>query len=191
MDTFMDQLSEKVTAQDMIQANTTAELESYKGFAEQMKVSADKVQEASERLQAVAEQLKAGTGGSSAVDEDVIFIVEEEISDLGKSIGEVKERVTAMQASLAGNADGFRAMQESLAGNADGLRALQEGIAANEAGIRSLKESISGNEAGIRSLQEKLENIGSVSAPTPETQEVQKADVSEMTAQMQNGLADV
>lgn len=96
MDNFMIQLADKIKAQDMIRANTSAEVEEMGHIKEQMDAlqhSIEQAQNTLDRMQATmegiaAQKVQASMPEERSVqnDEDVIYILEEEITQQGKDI---------------------------------------------------------------------------------------------------------
>ena len=79
MDMFMDRLPQKLTAQDIIKANTAADTEELKNLRNQIAV----YNECLERLQRLIREGEARLAGARQIDNsDVRYLVEESISKI-------------------------------------------------------------------------------------------------------------
>ena len=161
MDTFMDQLAEKINAQEMIKANTTAELqeldqvkgqvEELKTYATQMKASAEQVKEALNqwRESANADRPAREPGKVAAVDEDIVYIVEEEVTQLGKDL---EARLASIQGSISGLEAKLADMKEEAAGT-------REAISSVAGAVAGMKEETAGTREAVGSAREETAGI--------------------------------
>ena len=197
MDGFLDQLAEKMSAQDMIRANTAAEAQEFenvkdqvedvkacmnemKASTEQMKVGTQQTQEAVDRLRETVMQVHDMIKSKPEIDADIVYIVEEEVVQLGKDIGEVKEQIASLRdgikeisaapaqaaapvaapvampaaADTEGLEKSFVGLQESSAELKTGIAGLQENSAELKSGIAGLQENSAELKSGIAGLQE-------------------------------------
>ncbi len=194
MDGFLDQLAEKMSAQDMIRANTAAEAQEFenvkdqvedvkacmnemKASTEQMKVGTQQTQEAVDRLRETVMQVHDMIKSKPEIDADIVYIVEEEVVQLGKDIGEVKEQIASLRDGLksgvaspapvsapavsapavAPSAELERTvagLQENSAELRSGIAGLQENSAELRSGIAGLQEDSAELRSGIAGLQE-------------------------------------
>ena len=194
MDGFLDQLAEKMSAQDMIRANTAAEaqeienvkdqvedvkacMNEMKASTEQMKVGTQQTQEAVDRLRETVMQVHDMIKSKPEIDADIVYIVEEEVVQLGKDIGEVKEQIASLRDGLksgvaspapvaapavsapavAPSAELERTvagLQENSAELRSGIVELQENSAELRSGIAGLQENSAELRSGIAGLQE-------------------------------------
>lgn len=150
MDTFMDKLAQKLNAQEMIRANTSAELEELgqvkeqiqelKGCVEQMQTAAKEIQDGN---QALAEKM-AGMAREGAVrnsetvagDGDVIYILEEEVSQLSADFAQFRQGITDQNSDFTGleqkvqdNGEGILRLSQQLVGLSDDVASFREEVA--------------------------------------------------------------
>ena len=181
MDTFMDQLAEKMNAQNMIRANEAGEMQAaavrLQESADQMTQAAGRVEESVRLLReeyenGAARSVSEKTVGDvkPVIDEDVIYIVEEEVTQLGKSLDEAKEQLTAIQWELASRGAGVQTSEsvipasaqserESAALNLD-MAEIRENGADLKHGIAVVQTSLAAIDLEIARLQERFTGYG-------------------------------
>ena len=113
MDMFMDKLAQKLNAQEIIKANTTAE-------TEELNKLRNRVAEYNECLDKLAELLESGSAKLEGVQVD-------------------NAEVKAATESVQGNVDAVKATAESIQGSVDALKAIAE---SNTGDIKALAEEV-------------------------------------------------
>lgn len=144
MDTFMDKLAEKINAQEMIRANTSAELEELGQVKDQIRELKDCV----DRMEAVARENQ--NPGKAPVeisgDSDVLYILEDEVNQLGGTLSEVKDAVAEMNGNLS-------AMKETVSGKDGGAQTVTDG------GIGEVKEAVAEVATGLSDVRGALTGV--------------------------------
>ena len=191
MDTFMDQLAEKMNAQNIIRANETGEVQT---AAVRLQESADQMMQAAGRMEesvrllreeyesnaarTVTETAKPAGDVKPVIDEDIIYIVEEEVTQLGKSLEEAKEQLTAIQWDLASKGAGMQASapvaatsdqsgKDSAVPNLD-MAEIRENGAELKHGIAVLQTNLAAIDLEIARLQERFTGYGEDVSQTKE-----------------------
>ncbi len=143
MDTFMDKLAEKINAQEMIRANTSAELEELGQVKDQIRELKDCV----DRMEAVARENQNPGKAPAEIsgDSDVLYILEDEVNQLGGTLSEVKNAVAEMNGSLS-------AMKETVSGK-DGTQTV------TDSGIGEVKEAVAEVAAGLSDVRGALTGV--------------------------------
>lgn len=181
MDTFMDQLAEKMNAQNIIRANEAGEMQTaavrLQESADQMTQAAGRVEESVRLLReeyenGAARSVSEKTVGDvkPVIDEDVIYIVEEEVTQLGKSLDEAKEQLTAIQWELASRGAGVQTSESVIPASAQSEREsaalkldmaeIRENGADLKHGIAVLQTSLAAIDLEIARLQERFTGYG-------------------------------
>ncbi len=198
MDTFMDHLAEKINAQEMIKANTTAELQELdqvKGQVEELKTYATQIKAGAEQVREALEQWKESAnadrpvrepGKEAAVDEDIVYIVEEEVTQLGKDLearsASIQGSISGLEARLADVCEKlgtFASMEESRGkaeepaerdeSRVDSVAAeIRDAIGGLREETAELKERIAGTQEAISGVAEALSGMKESTAGTQE-----------------------
>ena len=207
MDTFMDQLAEKMNAQNIIRANEAGEMQT---AAVRLQESADQMMQAAGRMEESVRQLREEYESNAArtvtetvkpagdvkpvLDEDIIYIVEEEVTQLGKSLEEAKEQLTSIQWDLASKGAGVQAgtpaVKESTQSESGAatrnldMAEIRENGAELKHGIAVLQTSLAAIDLEIARLQERLTGYGEDVSQTKE----QSAGVKEILDDLREGI---
>ena len=207
MDTFMDQLAEKMNAQNIIRANEAGEMQT---AAVRLQESADQMMQAAGRMEeyvrqlreeyesnasrTVTETVKPAGDVKPVLDEDIIYIVEEEVTQLGKSLEEAKEQLTSIQWDLASKGAGVQAgtpvVKESTQSESEAatrnldMAEIRENGAELKHGIAVLQTSLAAIDLEIARLQERLTGYGEDVSQTKE----QSAGVKEILDDLREGI---
>ncbi|MCR5459071.1 MAG: hypothetical protein K6F51_04145 [Acetatifactor sp.] len=207
MDTFMDQLAEKMNAQSIIRANEAGEMQA---AAVRLQESADQMMQAAGRMEesvrllreeyengasrTVTETVKPAGDVKPVIDEDIIYIVEEEVTQLGKSLEEAKEQLTSIQWDLASKGAGVQAgtpaVKESTQSESEAatrnldMAEIRENGAELKHGIAVLQTSLAAIDLEIARLQERLTGYGEDVSQTKE----QSAGVKEILDDLREGI---
>lgn len=198
MDTFMDHLAEKINAQEMIKANTTAELQELdqvKGQVEELKTYATQIKAGAEQVREALEQWKESAnadrpvrepGKEAAVDEDIVYIVEEEVTQLGKDLearsASIQGSISGLEARLADVCEKlgtFASMEESRGkaeepagrdeSRVDAVAAeIRDAIGGLREETAELKERVAGTQEAISGVAEALSGMKESTAGTQE-----------------------
>lgn len=207
MDTFMDQLAEKMNAQNIIRANEAGEMQT---AAVRLQESADQMMQAAGRMEESVRQLREEYESNAArtvtetvkpagdvkpvLDEDIIYIVEEEVTQLGKSLEEAKEQLTSIQWDLASKGAGTQASalvaatsdqseKDSAVPNLD-MAEIRENGAELKHGIAVLQTNLAAIDLEIARLQERFTGYGEDVSQTKE----QSAGVKEILDDLREGI---
>ncbi len=161
MDSFMDKIAQKFTAQDMIKANSAAEEKEMKRLRMQVAEYDQRLQEMrklnlknlelADQLQAFIEQgksrmqeLGASSGKNSA----------EDLKALGQEIASVQNgMVRNIQANL--NAQNAQ-LQKILSEQNTGIQEVQKVLSEQNAGIQDMHKGLSAQNDGVRNIREVL-----------------------------------
>ncbi|MBR4732461.1 MAG: hypothetical protein IK081_06795 [Lachnospiraceae bacterium] len=191
MDTFMDQLAEKMNAQNIIRANEAGEVQT---AAVRLQESADQMMQAAGRMEesvrllreeyesnaarTVAETAKPAGDVKPVIDEDIIYIVEEEVTQLGKSLEEAKEQLTAIQWDLASKGAGTQASAPAITASTQSekesaslnleMAEIRENSVELKHGIAVLQTSLAAIDLEIARLQERFTGYGEDVSQTKE-----------------------
>lgn len=217
MDTFMDHLAEKINAQEMIKANTTAELQELdqvKGQVEELKTYATQIKAGAEQVREALEQWKESAnadrpvrepGKEAAVDEDIVYIVEEEVTQLGKDLearsASIQGSISGLEARLADVCEKlgtFASMEESRGKAEEPAERDESRVDAAAAEIRDaigglreetaeLKERVAGTQEAISGVAEALSGMKESTAGTQEA----VGGIREETAAIREEMAGI
>lgn len=156
MDTFMDKLAEKINAQEMIRANTSAELEELGQVKEQI----EELKGCVNRMEQIARESSGKAPAAAPVDDDVLYILEDEVTQLGGTLSEVKDAVAKAAASLSdvsgavtGVNDNFYGVKDSVAGLGGSLEEMREemsGMSTGYLGVNACLSEVSGNVSEMK-----------------------------------------
>lgn len=207
MDTFMDQLAEKMNAQNIIRANEAGEMQA---AAVRLQESADQMMQAAGRMEesvrqfreeyesnaarTVTETVKPAGDVKPVLDEDIIYIVEEEVTQLGKSLEEAKEQLTSIQWDLASKGAGMQASapvaatsdqseKDSAVPNLD-MAEIRENGAELKHGIAVLQTNLAAIDLEIARLQERFTGYGEDVSQTKE----QAVNAKEILDDLREGI---
>jgi len=207
MDTFMDQLAEKMNAQNIIRANEAGEVQT---AAVRLQESADQMMQAAGRMEesvrllreeyesnaarTVTETAKPAGDVKPVLDEDIIYIVEEEVTQLGKSLEEAKEQLTAIQWDLASKGAGAQVSapattastlgeKESASLNLE-MAEIRENSVELKHGIAVLQTSLAAIDLEIARLQERFTGYGEDVSQTKE----QAVNAKEILDDLREGI---
>lgn len=142
MDTFMDKLAEKINAQEMIRANTSAELEELGQVKDQIRELKDCV----DRMEAVARENPGKAPVEISGDSDVLYILEDEVNQLGGTLSQVKDAVAEMNGSLS-------EVKETISGRDGGAQTVTDG------GIGEVKEAVAEVASGLSDAKEAVAEV--------------------------------
>lgn len=199
MDTFMDKLAQKLNAQQMIKANTTAELEELEQVKDQIaelkecvsrvESAADRFQEGSQTFSQQMESLNVRSEDQkplevTADDNDVIYILEEEVSQLSEEFADFKK-------SLNGYDDSFADVKSNFAGIGQNFTEIRGNLAENTAAVRAAAEAAASQTENLQSAAETVQNrVGDVQTAV-EAMQSRLGDVQTTAEAVQSQLGDV
>ena len=180
MDMFMDKLAQKLTAQEIIKANTTAE----EGELKRLRDQVEEYDKCLSRLQQILEESAEKLQGNSTVNEEIRNLLDEKGKQLDSMLNTVSLQSTQLQNLLAQqmeNADknletrleeADKGLAARFEGTEKGLTArfeeAEKGFAARlEESDKKLDERLEGLDSGIterlagmtRSLNEKMDQL--------------------------------
>ena len=143
MDMFMDKLAQKLNAQEIIKANTTAE-------TEELNKLRNRVAEYNECLDKLAELVESGSAKLEGAQVD-------------------NADVKAATESIRGNVDAVKATAESIQGSVDAVKAIAE---SNSGDIKALaeevekllKDSVEKMESMLQGVEASVASVGDVEA---------------------------
>lgn len=175
MDTFMDRLAEKLNAQEMIRANTSAELEELGAVKEQIselkdcvskiEAAADRIHEdncrIAENVQVLSEDARSSAEKETqGRDEDLLYILEEEISQLGKDLSEFRSEAVGRGGD--GNDEWnshFREMEAKLMESAEATGRLREDVGHAREDVGHTREEVFQLREVIDQLREEIDQF--------------------------------
>lgn len=103
MDTFMDKLAQKLTAQEMIKANTVAEMEEVNGLREQVRDYKECLDKLEKLIDRGMEKIATVQENAASVDLSSVTEAVEGLASMKDEISALQEKVDALPAQLTGS----------------------------------------------------------------------------------------
>lgn len=178
MDTFMDKLSQKLNAQEIIRANTTAELGQVGEQIHELKECADRIQTAAQQMQ---EENSAYTERVGQMIREEFAKEREMLSDLQAPSREVAASEPA--APVKGQDDIIFIVEEEVSQLAADFAQFRESYGSEEKSGSGLEEQISGLREEIRQAKQEIKdelNVEMLDDPQEDFAEVLSGKLGEM-----------
>ncbi len=151
MDTFMDKLAQRFTAQEMIKANTAADAEEMKQLKERVQEYSDclnRMQEVCKQLERAANDAQAKIDAAGVDGEDIDRVVEAGLTKI-RQIQQDTEALNALKSQMQQDAEAL-----------DGLKRQMEEMRA----VQCTADDMANVNRGVQELQQKLRDMDQKSA---------------------------